>query len=110
MARKRIMEMLFAAAAAIIVAVGVTTTGAIAGSSADNRKIRLARPAAHSVVHDRRHLARRAFASRELVRGFGYAAPAYRWPGYVCVPGKGILDEACNLPTSACPNEMRDIQ
>jgi hypothetical protein len=25
-------------------------------------------------------------------------------------PGKGIVDETCNLPTSACPNEQRDIQ
>ncbi len=29
--------------------------------------------------------------------------------GYVFVPGRGILDEACNLPTSTCPNEYRDI-
>lgn len=31
-------------------------------------------------------------------------------PGYVFVPGRGILDEACNLPTSTCPNTMRDTQ
>jgi hypothetical protein len=31
-------------------------------------------------------------------------------PGYVFVPGKGILGESCDLPTSACPNEYRDIQ
>lgn len=31
-------------------------------------------------------------------------------PGYVFVPGRGVLDEACNLPTSTCPNEYRDIQ
>jgi hypothetical protein len=30
-------------------------------------------------------------------------------PGYVYVPSKGIVDEACNLPTGACPNEMRDV-
>jgi hypothetical protein len=24
-------------------------------------------------------------------------------------PGKGVIDEACDLPTSACPNEMRDV-
>jgi hypothetical protein len=29
-------------------------------------------------------------------------------PGHTFVPGKGILDAPCNLPTSACPNEMRD--
>jgi hypothetical protein len=31
-------------------------------------------------------------------------------PGYVFVPGKGILGESCDLPTSACSNEYRDIQ
>lgn len=31
-------------------------------------------------------------------------------PGYVFVPGRGILDEACNLPTSTCPNTERDTQ
>jgi len=31
-------------------------------------------------------------------------------PGYVYVPGHGILDEACNLPSSTCPNEYRDIR
>ncbi len=31
-------------------------------------------------------------------------------PGYVYVPGHGILDEACNLPSSTCPNEYRDVR
>jgi len=31
-------------------------------------------------------------------------------PGYVFVPGRGILGEACNLPTSTCTNEYRDIR
>ena len=31
-------------------------------------------------------------------------------PGYTFVPGVGILGESCDLPTSACPNEYRDIQ
>jgi hypothetical protein len=30
-------------------------------------------------------------------------------PGYLYVPRKGIVDKACNLPTGACPNEMRDV-
>jgi hypothetical protein len=43
--------------------------------------------------------------------GHGYVPPnAIRMPGYVFVPGVGILDEACNLPTSACPNSERDAQ
>jgi hypothetical protein len=30
--------------------------------------------------------------------------------GYVFVPGHGILGEDCNMPTSTCPNEYRDIR
>ena len=28
---------------------------------------------------------------------------------YTLVPGRGIVDEACNLPTSACPNSQRNV-
>jgi hypothetical protein len=35
---------------------------------------------------------------------------AIRMPGYIFVPGVGILDESCDLPTSSCPNEYRDVQ
>jgi hypothetical protein len=33
---------------------------------------------------------------------------AISMPGYIFVPGVGILGESCDLPTSACPNEYRD--
>jgi hypothetical protein len=33
-----------------------------------------------------------------------------RMPGYTFVPGVGILGESCDLPTSACSNQYRDIQ
>jgi hypothetical protein len=33
---------------------------------------------------------------------------AIRMPGYIFVPGVGILGESCDLPTSACTNEYRD--
>jgi hypothetical protein len=36
--------------------------------------------------------------------------PVYHRPGYTYVPRQGIADEACNLPTSRCPNEYRDVQ
>jgi hypothetical protein len=36
-------------------------------------------------------------------------ASVFRGQGYVYAPGKGIVDEACNLPTSACPNEFRNV-
>jgi hypothetical protein len=35
---------------------------------------------------------------------------AVRGPGYTFVPGVGILGESCDLPTSACSNEYRDIE
>ena len=110
----------FAAASAVIVSLAFMSASAMAGTSSRNEKNHQARPAANSLVQYHRHAARRDTTHREFVRGFGYGAPAYnagppnlareRWPGYVYLPGKGILDEACNLPTSACPNEMRDIQ
>jgi hypothetical protein len=38
-------------------------------------------------------------------------ANAIRGPGgSIFVPGVGILGEACDLPSSACTNEYRDIQ
>jgi hypothetical protein len=37
-------------------------------------------------------------------------ASAIRGPGYTFVPGVGILGESCDLPTSACSNEYRDVQ
>jgi hypothetical protein len=35
---------------------------------------------------------------------------AIRMPGYTFVPGVGILGASCDLPTSACSNQYRDIQ
>lgn len=37
-------------------------------------------------------------------------ANAISGPGYTFVPGVGILGESCDLPTSACTNEYRDVQ
>jgi hypothetical protein len=34
---------------------------------------------------------------------------AVRGPGYTFVPGVGILGESCDLPSSACTNEYRDV-
>jgi hypothetical protein len=40
----------------------------------------------------------------------GVPPNAIRRPGYTFVPGVGILGESCDLPTSACSNEYRDVQ
>lgn len=34
----------------------------------------------------------------------------YFGPQYTVMPGRGIIDEACNLPSSTCPNTQRDGQ
>jgi hypothetical protein len=61
----------------------------------------------HSAWQYRHRFARQSSSPR-----YGYALPegAMVMPGYVFVPGRGILDESCDLPTSACPNSERDIQ
>jgi hypothetical protein len=101
---KTFATLLFATAPAVA-ALGFMTTNAMAGSS---------------VHRQLQHAAAHHFARADLVRGSANDAPAYnkawpivpvyRGPGYAYIPGKGIPDEACDLPTSACPNEMRDAQ
>jgi hypothetical protein len=71
--------------------------------------------------HGKRHLTRSAPSLPEIDH-FARPNPDYlgwayvhhspgRWiyfgPGYTFVPSKGIIDEACDLPTSACPNSSR---
>jgi hypothetical protein len=78
-----------------------------------------------AVAHTERHarhargVPARSFASDKPLYGYysrhGQYVPGagdrlMYGPGYAFVPGRGILDEACNLPTSTCPNEYRDIQ
>jgi len=57
----------------------------------------------------RHHYARGEFyyTPEEYARGTaGYRGPS----GYVFVPGHGILGAACNLPTSTCENQYRDVR
>jgi hypothetical protein len=47
------------------------------------------------------------YTREEYARG----TAGYRGPyGYVFVPGHGILGAACNLPTSTCENQYRDVR
>jgi hypothetical protein len=47
------------------------------------------------------------YSRDEYARG----TAGYRGPyGYVFVPGHGILGAACNLPTSTCENQYRDVR
>ena len=77
-----------------------------AAASAENQKV--------TRTHRIHHVYAAPSAGLIYARGTqasGYIPPnAIRTPRYVFVPGAGILDEACNLPTSACPNSDRDVQ
>ncbi|MGP0090566.1 MAG: hypothetical protein ACLPKB_11505 [Xanthobacteraceae bacterium] len=98
----------FSGASLAIVASFFLVTGATAHASEQGWKT-------HRVPH---HAVGNAFArapGRDVARnrstvGAGWAEGAYQGPGYVFVPGKGILGEACNLPTSTCENQYRDVQ
>jgi len=104
-------------AAAIVVGLPANPAMAAAGNAK--------KPAVHrqtaSAAHEHNRIVRHRTAAHRLVEGaraYGvppfYAAPpgvpVYHRPGYSYVRGKGIVDEACNLPTSRCSNEYRDIQ
>jgi hypothetical protein len=105
---------LSAATLATFLALGLLNNGAVAGSSSDDGKAQFARSSIHAVPLHRRHL-----TQRELHPGLHASSPygeftprtfAYVGARYIHVPKPEILDEACNLPTSACPNTQRDGQ
>jgi hypothetical protein len=94
-------NMLIATEVVTIVARDVVISDALAGSSTDSAK-QQARSVAHSVSQHRHpHLAHRALA-RGADRGpAGYNAvrriSIFGGPGYLYVPRKGIVEEACKL-------------
>jgi hypothetical protein len=85
-------------------------------------------PAAAADANKNKPAAYRAHHLYAMHRGYSFAPPAalphrpeygfldrvppnaVRMPGYTFVPGVGILGESCDLPTSACSNEYRDVQ
>jgi len=97
---------LFAIAPAIV-ALSFMTNGAMAGPSAHRQNNQLTRRVGHFAARHGRHI-----VWREAMPTFGRNdTPGYVYePRSIYLPKRGIADEACNLPTSACPNEMRDIQ
>jgi hypothetical protein len=120
-ARKRAMrkciilwKSLFATAPTVAMALGFMTIQATAALSTSGGKHRMAAVPAHLATY-RAHV-----AHRKLVRGVDNGRPVngavpqivntHRVPGFAHVPGRGTVDEACNLPTSACPDWRRDVQ
>ena len=93
---------------AVAVAAMAITTEAMADSSTNSRQ-QDAHAAAYSMPQHRRWHAHRSFThgfGAGPAAYYGYAS-AFREPSYINVPR--ILDGACNLPTSACPNEFRNV-
>jgi hypothetical protein len=90
-------------APALILTLGLLTTSAVASTAAhDGRERHAGRAHPHTMLHAHRYLTPRV----------GYAAGEHAPSdfGYLFVPGHGILGEDCNMPTSTCPNELRDTQ
>jgi hypothetical protein len=81
--------------------------GAAAAATSRDRHAVIAAHRVHSAErwHHRPYVARGVAMPR-----YDYNHPNESAPGYVFVPGKGILNESCDLPTSACSNEYRDIE
>jgi hypothetical protein len=114
MLRKTSLNIPHAFYAGLALAAIVVSLGAQSASAANADQRRLGKP-------HHRHL-------YAMYRGPGHAPPvalpyapeygflrqvppnAIRGPGYTFVPGVGILGESCDMPTSACSNEYRDIQ
>jgi len=91
-------------APALIFTLGLLTTSAVASTAAhDGRERHAGRAHPHTTLQQ---------AHRHLTPQVGYAGGAHGPSdfGYVFVPGHGILGEDCNMPTSTCPNELRDTQ
>jgi len=87
-------------APAVVLALGFVSTNALAHHA--KRDGQHHRHRHHLVRHDR-------WAPTGPYASPG-ASPGVAGPGYIFVPGKGILGESCNLPTSTCPNDLRDIR
>jgi len=92
----------------LVLALGFLTTSAVASTAGhEGRERKAGRAHPHATVRQMdRH------TRHDVAPHVGYTAGAHALSdfGYVFVPGRGILGEDCNMPTSTCPNEMRDTQ
>ena len=94
-----------------LIASVVVSLGAGSASAAAKRD-RHAASAAHRVRDAERWHDPPRFVRRQPMSDYDYNHPdeSAGGPGYVFVPGRGILNESCNMPTSTCTNEYRDVQ
>jgi hypothetical protein len=109
---REVLDALLAGVALVVLCISVYPQSATARG--DQR--RLGRPVPHH--HHLYAMYRRPFAappaSLPYAPEYGFLkhvpANAIGGAGYTFVPGVGILGESCDLPTSACTNEYRDVQ
>lgn len=94
--------------------VALSAAPATAAAMGDHaaRRPRLHHARAHPQVHRSPIVASGPALPYRPEYGFLSHVPpnAIRMPGYTFVPGVGILGASCDLPTSACSNQYRDIQ
>jgi hypothetical protein len=83
-----------------------------AGTAAAAKRDRHAGAAAHRVRSAQRWHYPPHVVRHQPMSDYDYNHPdeSAGGPGYVFVPGRGILNESCNMPTSTCTNEYRDVQ
>ena len=103
-------------ASCLLVAIAVSFAASGAAAASPNKQVAVAKHRVHTapVFTSAGYRDHATAASRSSVygpRGYPYIpANAIRMPGYIFVPGVGILGESCDLPTSSCSNEYRDVQ
>jgi hypothetical protein len=109
---REVLQVLWAGAA--LVALCISLDPQSAAASGDQRKLGRSAPHHHHLyaMYRRPFVAPPASLPHAPEYGFLNHVPAnaIRGPGYTFVPGVGILGESCDLPTSACTNEYRDVQ
>jgi len=110
----RIDRALIVGFAGVALAVSLGAPGAAAASNQTPHRAtaahRIHRAYAANHTYPAHH---RQWFGRRNPATYGYAnipPNAFIGRNYVFVPGVGILGESCDLPTSACPNEYRDVQ
>ena len=100
----------------VLLAALALSLGTQSASAANANQGRLGKPVPHRhhlyATHRGPSVARPATLPYGPEYGFLRHVPAnaIRGPGYTFVPGVGILGASCDLPTSACTNEYRDVR
>jgi hypothetical protein len=98
-----------AALTAGLLSLALATPSTAAGSD-QHARVTKHRPH-HAYVARPRYFAHAAPPAAARYSGYPYIPPnAIIEPGFVFVPGVGILGESCDLPTSSCDNAYRDVQ